>query len=65
MAMLLLSCWVYNHTKKRYARWQFLVTGAAPLAQPSHTHSPPSDDAEGSERRMRYLTQPVSTTRMP
>ena len=26
MAMLLLSCWVYTHTQKRYARWQFLVS---------------------------------------
>ena len=24
MAMLLLSCWVYTHTQKRYARWQFV-----------------------------------------
>ena len=26
MAMLLLSCGVYTHTQKRYARWQFLVS---------------------------------------
>ena len=38
--MLLLSCWVYTHTQKRYARWQFLVTALPLLAQPSsHTQS--------------------------
>eukprot|EP01043_Picozoa_sp_COSAG02_P083715 COSAG02_NODE_21684_length_778_cov_6.709867_1_plen_190_part_00 len=38
--MLLLSCWVYTHTQKRYARWQFLVTALPLLAQLStHTQS--------------------------